>query len=296
MAFWILDFGFWIIAGPALYQEERMMPNTHISPSTSRRDLACSLRGARPRKQGRLRHWLLPTEHLEDRRLLAGSPWDGIPAWHRKDMVTRRLRWGIASILVVVGLLSIGSVSAGICWRSYVRSPLLNAEPYQAQELPAGVIDIEFEVNRPGMNNPPFANAREERIAHSLSVIGLIVNGEAYAYSITALSVPTALAFSPEICELARRHVVNQLLGTTAISVTYCNLARCGRVFRMEDQSQALPLGVGGLRGGRMVLLYAGKHYMQDGPKIPLKDFPYELTTWGDWVSRHPTSRIYLGS
>jgi hypothetical protein len=61
------------------------MSHTHISQSTSRRDLADSLRGARPRKQGRLRHWLLPTEHLEDHRLLAGSPWDSIPAWHRKD-------------------------------------------------------------------------------------------------------------------------------------------------------------------------------------------------------------------
>jgi hypothetical protein len=59
---------------------------------------------------------------------------------------------------------------------------------------------------------------------------------------------------------------------------------------------EGLPLGVGGLRGGRMVLLYAGKHYMQDSPTIPLKDVPYEMTTWGDWVSRHPTSRIYLGS
>jgi hypothetical protein len=186
--FWILDFGFWIIAGPALHQEERTMSHTHTSQSTSRRDLAGSLRGSRPRKQARLRHWLLPTEHLEDHRLLAGSPWDSIPALHRKDMITRGLRWGIAFILVVVGLLSIGSISAGICWRSYVRSPLLNAEPYQSQELPAGVIDIEFEVNRPGMNDPPFADPQEERISHSLSVIGLIVNGEAYAYSITDLS------------------------------------------------------------------------------------------------------------
>ena len=47
------------------------MPNTHLSQSTSRRDLAASLRGARPRKHARLRHRLLQAERLEDRQLLA---------------------------------------------------------------------------------------------------------------------------------------------------------------------------------------------------------------------------------
>jgi hypothetical protein len=93
---WISDLHLCIIARPALYHEERTMSHTHTPQSTSRRHLAGSLRGSRPRKQARLRHWLLPTEHLEDRRLLAGSPLDTVPVWHRKDMITRGLRWGIA--------------------------------------------------------------------------------------------------------------------------------------------------------------------------------------------------------
>ena len=47
------------------------MPNTHLSPSKSRRDLAASLRGSRPRKQARLRHRRLQAERLEDRQMLA---------------------------------------------------------------------------------------------------------------------------------------------------------------------------------------------------------------------------------
>ncbi len=47
------------------------MPHTHLAQSTSRRDLAASLRGSRPRKHARLRHRRLQAEHLEDRQLLA---------------------------------------------------------------------------------------------------------------------------------------------------------------------------------------------------------------------------------
>ncbi len=47
------------------------MSHTHLSQSTSRRDLAASLRGSRPRKLARLRHRRLQAERLEDRQLLA---------------------------------------------------------------------------------------------------------------------------------------------------------------------------------------------------------------------------------
>ena len=47
------------------------MPHTHLSQSTSRRDLADSPRSSRPRKHARLRHRRLQAERLEDRQLLA---------------------------------------------------------------------------------------------------------------------------------------------------------------------------------------------------------------------------------
>ena len=47
------------------------MSHTHLSPSKSRRGLAGSLRGSRPRKHARLHHRRLQAERLEDRQLLA---------------------------------------------------------------------------------------------------------------------------------------------------------------------------------------------------------------------------------
>ena len=47
------------------------MSHTHLSHTTSRRDLAGSLRGSRTCKHARLRHRRLQAEHLEDRQLLA---------------------------------------------------------------------------------------------------------------------------------------------------------------------------------------------------------------------------------
>ena len=49
------------------------MSHTQLSHTQSRRDLAGSLRGSRPRKHARLRHRRLQAERLEDRRLLAGD-------------------------------------------------------------------------------------------------------------------------------------------------------------------------------------------------------------------------------
>ncbi|MHB8974090.1 MAG: SdrD B-like domain-containing protein [Pirellulaceae bacterium] len=64
------------------------MPNTHLSQSKSRRDLAGSLRGSRPRKQARLRHRRLQAERLEDRQMLAtisGAVFDDLNANGLKD-------------------------------------------------------------------------------------------------------------------------------------------------------------------------------------------------------------------
>ncbi len=66
------------------------MPNTHLSQSTSRRDLAASLRGSRPRKHARLRHQRLQAERLEDRQLLAtisGAVFNDLNANGLKDGV-----------------------------------------------------------------------------------------------------------------------------------------------------------------------------------------------------------------
>ena len=67
------------------------MSHTHLSQSKSRRDLAASLRGSRPRKHARLRHRLLQAERLEDRRLLSLSPLDSIPVLNSNSSASASL-------------------------------------------------------------------------------------------------------------------------------------------------------------------------------------------------------------
>lgn len=210
-------------------------------------------------------------------------------------MVARKYRWGIASVWVVVGLVALGSVGVGMRWRDYVQSPLPDAAEYMDAAPSSDVVVVDFEVNRPGLEDPAFADAKDPRITNAMRVIGLVIDGQAYAYSVKALSIPRRYGYGTDRLELARRHVVNQLIGDTAVSVTYCDISACARVFKMDNQSQALPLSVGGASNGKLVLSYGGKKYLHANKKIPLADYPFEVTFWGDWVAHHPDSQIYLG-
>jgi hypothetical protein len=212
-----------------------------------------------------------------------------------EETVKRKQRWGVASVWAIVGLVSLWCVGAGIRWQWYVRSPLPGADMYHHAVADAETVVLDVEIDRPGIENPPLVDAQDKRVANSLNVIGVVVNGRAFAYSVKALSVPPDFRDFSELCAYAQRHVVNQLVGDTAVSVTYCDITKCVRVLTKDKQSRVLPLGVRGASHGKLVLAYANRPYVQDSPKIPLADHPFELTFWGDWVSRHPTSQIYLG-
>jgi hypothetical protein len=210
-------------------------------------------------------------------------------------MVTRKYRWGVVSVWLVVGIVGVSCAIVGMRWEDYVRAPLPDAAQYRDAAPPTNQIILDFEANRPGLENPPFADPQDERIGKSMRVIGVMVDGHAYAYSVKALSIPRRFGYGADKRELVRRHVVNQLLGDTAVSITYCDISACARVFKADHQTETLPLAVGGASNGKLVLSYNGKRYMHNDKKIPLTDCPFEVTFWGDWLSRHPDSRIYLG-
>ncbi len=186
-------------------------------------------------------------------------------------------------------------IGVGIRSQFLAGSPQSDAARHQRPAANPELIALDMEVNRPGIENPAWHDPQDTRIRKSLNVIGIVVHGHAYAYSIPALSVPTSAASFAELCSFTQRHVVNHLLGDTAVSVTYCDVARSVRVLKAEHQSASLPLGVAGASRGQIVLSYDGTWYRQDSANLPLADHAYEVTYWGDWVSRHPTSRIYLG-
>ncbi len=87
------------------------------------------------------------------------------------------------------------------------------------------------------------------------------------------------------------------------VSVTYCDLRDCVRVFTGEGRA-ALALRQGGLFQGKMVLRAGGRAYLQESlsalepsgaAAFPYKSYAYVRTTWGTWRKAHPTTDIYLG-
>jgi hypothetical protein len=101
----------------------------------------------------------------------------------------------------------------------------------------------------------------------------------------------------------AHAHVVNDVVGGVPISVTYCDLYRCTRVFTTITPGGPLDLSVGGVKSGGLILRVGGHSYRQDSGAPLQQDsppFPYDLhlgevRTWGQWRRAHPDTDVYLG-
>jgi len=209
-------------------------------------------------------------------------------------MVSEKLRWGIVTIWVVVALTVVSTTGAGVWWRSYIHSPIgpvMVEEPTSATEgLATGL-----ELYRPGIANPAFVKPEDGRLSADLPVIGIVVEGRSFAYSIPALSIPAHLESVTSMYDLARRHVVNQLIDDMAVTVTYCDLSQCTRVLAKDEQERPLEVGIGGVFGKELILCWNGKQYTQSSVEIPLTDHPFQRTTWGEWFAQHPDTQVYLG-
>jgi hypothetical protein len=134
-------------------------------------------------------------------------------------------------------------------------------------------------------------------IGDSAVVIGVVVAGEARAYSIDAMRMPPEAIGedAPDIDYFMKRHVVNDLIGGVPVSITYCDLTRQVRVLTDASRNCPLPLCVAGQRDGQMLLLFEGTRYLQNDEAIPLDDLCFEVTTWTQWEQHHPQTTIYAG-
>lgn len=128
---------------------------------------------------------------------------------------------------------------------------------------------------------PRFANADETSLSADARVVGIVVNGDARAYPVAELSGMTS-------------HVVNDQFGEIPVSVTYCDRSDCTRVFTSADTAAPLTLGTGGFAGDEMLVTLDGQMYPQSSGEIPLQDVPFEVTTWHEWKSQHPRSKVLL--
>jgi hypothetical protein len=99
-------------------------------------------------------------------------------------------------------------------------------------------------------------------------------------------------------------HVLDDVVGETPVTVTYCNQADCVRVFTADTRGEPLPIDLGGWDGNAMLLRVDGVFYRQDTGQSKVdgdrRDFPYaplpfERTTWGAWKAMHPDSDVFTG-
>jgi hypothetical protein len=149
------------------------------------------------------------------------------------------------------------------------------------------VSDIRVDV--PGVRQPPAAPAAEADLGDGEPVIGVTAGGRSRAYSVAALSRGPA------------SHVINDLLGGLPVTVTYCDLTGCSRVFTAGAGGEPLGLIQGGFRAGGMVVKLDGRSYRQDtgapldadgGPALPYRTLPAEETTWAEWRHAHPDTEL----
>lgn len=209
-------------------------------------------------------------------------------------MVSEKLRWGIVTMWGLVALTAATTIGAGVWWRYYIQSPIGDVTIEETTSETEGLA-TGLELYRPGIANPVFVPANDGRLSADLPVIGIVVEGRSFAYSIPALSMPANLESVTSMYELARRHVVNQLIDDMAVTVTYCDLSHCARVLAKDEQERPLEVGIGGVFGKELILCWNGKQYTQSSVDIPLQDHPFQRTTWGEWFAQHPDTQVYLG-
>jgi len=123
-------------------------------------------------------------------------------------------------------------------------------------------------------------------------VLGVVVDGEARAY-------PLFILWWHE--------VINDVLGETAIAVTYCPLTGSGLTFRSETNGVTLEFGVSGLVFENNLMMFDREteslwpQMLQQARCGPASGASLEQiltieTTWAEWLERHPRTSVVTPS
>jgi Protein of unknown function (DUF3179) len=134
--------------------------------------------------------------------------------------------------------------------------------------------------------------AREASLRPDELVVGVEVGGQTRAYRLASMEDPSS-------------HLVNDLVGRVPISIAYCDLTRCVRVYTDAQATTPLDARVAGLLHGEMVVEVRGSLYFQKSgapvetaknpPALPYALLSPVVTTWSDWVHKHPLTEVYVG-
>jgi hypothetical protein len=141
----------------------------------------------------------------------------------------------------------------------------------------------------PALNKPKFVDAkRSKRLNPEDRVLGLYYQGEAKAYPISILDY---------------HEVVNDRYGHDRVVISFCPLCGTGMAFNARVDGRNLTFGVSGLLYNSDVLMYDKQteslwsQIDQQAVSGPMKGaslsmLPIEHTTWNDWKSRYPHTKV----
>lgn len=147
-------------------------------------------------------------------------------------------------------------------------------------------------VDSPAVCQPYTLPAQKAALDDDTPVIGVVAGGKARAYLVEAFERGPA------------SHIVNDVVGGVPISVAYCDISGCTRIFTGPKAGQPLDLLVGGIKDSRMVLKVNGHIYRQEtaealdksDPYFPYQEYPADLTVWAEWRRAHPKTDVYMGA
>ena len=160
------------------------------------------------------------------------------------------------------------------------------------QWVPRDSIPAVFEpIMRPaewGDELVPTDRAPEPRMSESEQVIGVSIDGDHRAYSVSYLG---------------QREIVNDVVGGRKIAVTWCPLCYSAIVFDREVDGRELTFGVSGMLLMNSLVMYdreteslwsqfAGEavHGPMDGARLEI--VASQLTPWSDWIRQHPDTLV----
>ena len=135
--------------------------------------------------------------------------------------------------------------------------------------------------DEPGLENGRFYTADEVIIPDETMIIGVELGGSFRAY------LPGGMNDMDQ-------HVLHDEFNGEPITVTYCDISDCARVFVRGDIA-AHQIHMGGFNGYEMLLLIDEKRYVQSDQKMPLDEYPIKRMAWGEWKTSHPETTIYVG-
>lgn len=141
----------------------------------------------------------------------------------------------------------------------------------------------------PSIDSPVFADvANSQFMSDSDTVIGLEINGESKAYPLFVL---------------VWHEIVNDKVGGTPVSVTYCPLCYTNQVFERVINDQEVEFGTSGKLYNSNLLMYdrLTDSYWSQALGLAVKGeltgyqldlVPFDVITWGDWKKLHPDTLV----